>query len=106
FDLPNIPAHDPTVRIGNWIFTSRLHGNSPTDGKIVQGGLDAEAQQIFRNMVQLMEVAGGSRDDIVQVETFGNDKSYMAGARRAFEAAFPDAAKRPALHQLVSWVRA
>lgn len=105
YDLPNVSAHDPTIRMGNWIFSSRLHGSSPVDGKVVPGGLDAEAGQMMNNMIQLVEAAGGAKDDIVQVNTFGRDESYIPGARRAFEAAFPDPAKRPAFHPLVSWVR-
>lgn len=104
-DLPNISVHDPTVRMGNWVFSSRLHGTSPADGKVVQGGLDVEAAQIMKNVVQLVEAAGGTKDNIVQVSTFGNEPSYIPGARAAFDDAFPDPAKRPAFHPLLSWVR-
>ncbi|MEX2598632.1 MAG: RidA family protein, partial [Dehalococcoidia bacterium] len=87
-------------------FSSRLHGNEQATGKMVEGGLQAEAPQIMKNIVDLMEAAGASKDDVVQVNTFGNDTSYMAEARKALEATFPDAAKRPAFHPLISWVRA
>src|SRR5581483_1304824 len=82
-----------------------LHGSSPGDGKLVTGGLEAEAAQVMRNLIQLVELAGGSRQDVVQVNTFGNDASYIPAARRAFEEAFPHAATRPAFHPLISWVR-
>ena len=47
FDLPNVSAHDPTIRMGDWVFSSRLHGVSPTDGQVAPGGLGAEAAQVM-----------------------------------------------------------
>ena len=103
-DIPNVPARDPSVRIGNWFFTSRCHGHDPATGKIVEGGLAAETLQILNNIVMLTELAGGSESDITQVTTFGRDDSYFPEAKRVFEERFPDPAKRPTLHQLVTFV--
>lgn len=104
-DLPKINAHDPTIKIGNWVFSSRLHGADPATGQMVPGGATEQATQLFKNMISLVEAAGGTRDKIVQVNTFGNDEAYMAPSHAAFAAAFPDSATRPAWHPLVSFVR-
>lgn len=104
FDIPNVSAHDPTIRIGNLVFTSRCHGNDPATGKIVTGGVDAEARQTFDNLATLVKLAGGTEANITQITTFGRDTSYMEPTRRVFEERFPDPAKRPALHQLVNFV--
>lgn len=104
FDIPNVTAHDPTVKIGNWVFTSRCHGNDQTTGKIVAGGVDAEARQTLQNLATLLKSAGGSEANITQITTFGRDASYLEPARRAFEERFPDPARRPVLHQVVNFV--
>src|SRR5688572_11877262 len=77
-DLPNISAHDPTIKIGNWVFSSRLHGADPATGRMVEGGVPEQAGQLYKNMVQLLEQAGATKDNVVQVNTFGVDESYMA----------------------------
>ncbi len=104
FDIPKVSAHDPTVRIGNWVFSSRCHGNDQGTGEIVAGGAQAEARQTLENLTTLMRLAGGSEADIVQITSFGRDDSYIPAARLAFEERFPDAARRPALQQLVNFV--
>ena len=103
-DIPNVHARDPGVRAGNVHFTSRCHANDPTTGVIVEGGLEAEARQTMENLATLVGLAGGSEENIVQLNMFGRDDSYKEVARRVFEERFPDAATRPALHQLVNVV--
>ena len=103
-DIPNVSAHDPTVKIGNWVFSSRCHGNDQATGQIVEGGLPAEAKQTLENLATLIKLAGGSEANIVQITTFGREPEYLAVARKAFEERFPDPAKRPALNQVVNFV--
>jgi 2-iminobutanoate/2-iminopropanoate deaminase len=105
-DIPNVVAHDPTVKIGNWVFSSRCHGNDQTTGKIVEGGLEAEARQTLENLCTLVTLAGGTPANITQITTFGHDDSYLEPVRRIFEQRFPDASKRPELNQVVNFVSA
>ncbi len=101
-DIPNVRAHDPTIRIGNWLFTSRCHGNDQGTGEVVAGGLEAQTKQTLENLATLAKLAGGSEADIVSMTMFGRDAAYMASARRNFEQRFPDPTRRPALNQLVN----
>jgi enamine deaminase RidA (YjgF/YER057c/UK114 family) len=104
FDIPNVTAHDPTVRIGNWVFTSRCHGNDQATGKIVEGGLEAQARQTLTNLATLLKSAGGTQDNVTQITTFAREADYKLIARKVFEEFFPDPAKRPQLNQLVNFV--
>ncbi|MPZ48611.1 MAG: hypothetical protein GEU75_04735 [Dehalococcoidia bacterium] len=103
-DIPNVSAHDPTIKIGNWVITSRCHGNDQATGQIVEGGLDAEAKQTLTNLSTLIKLAGGSDSNIVQINTYGREADYIPAAKAAFEVHFPDPAKRPALNQQVNFV--
>jgi 2-iminobutanoate/2-iminopropanoate deaminase len=103
-DIPNVPARDPTVKAGNWLFSSRCHGNDQTSGQIVEGGLEAETRQTLENLVTLIRLAGGWEANISQITMFGRDTAYMAAARAIFEQRFPDPERRPALNQLVNFV--
>ncbi len=103
-DIPNVPARDPTVKIGNWVFSSRCHGHDPATGQIVTGGLEPETRQTLANLITLVGLAGGTAANITQVTMFGHDAGYIEPARRVFEECFPDPAGRPDLRQLVNVV--
>ena len=103
-DIASVSAHDPAVKVGDWLFSSRCHGNDPATGEIVAGGVEPEARQTLQNLSTLVRLAGGSEDSIVQITTFGRDPHYLAIAKRQFEAHFPDPARRPVLNQLVNFV--
>jgi enamine deaminase RidA (YjgF/YER057c/UK114 family) len=99
-DLPGVPARDPTVVAGDWMLTSRVHGTHSSG--TVSKDVAEEARQAFENIVALTKIAGGDARDIVQLTAFGKDSSYIAGARAAFERAFPDAKARHLFETLVS----
>jgi 2-iminobutanoate/2-iminopropanoate deaminase len=103
-DIPNVHAHDPTVKIGNWVFTSRCHGNDQSTGKIVGGGLEAQARQTFDNLSTLIKLAGGSDANVTQITTFGREAAYMPVAKKVFEERWPDPNQRPRLNQTVNFV--
>jgi enamine deaminase RidA (YjgF/YER057c/UK114 family) len=53
-DIPGVSARDPTVRVGQWVLSSRVHGTDPATGKVASGGLAAEAQQAVANVATLV----------------------------------------------------
>jgi len=105
-DIPHVPARDPSVKIGNWLFTSRCHGLSQIDGQLVDGGLEPQTHQTIDNLITLVDLACGTSEDITQVTMFGRDDAYMDTAKCIFEKRFPDAATRPELHQVVAFITA
>ena len=102
-DIANVEARDPTVVIGDWLFTSRLHGLSPATGRPL-AGLQPQLSQAIANARTLLELAGGDRQ-LVQLTTFGLGSSYRDGAHAALEAAVKAEARPPARNVLHSWVR-
>ena len=102
-DIEGVDARDPTVRIGNWVLTSRLHGTSET-GEIVPG-LEAQARQALANGIRLVELAGGSKRDITQVCGFGRDLGYVDTLQRAIDEAFAGEGRKPAFQPITTFVR-
>lgn len=77
-DIPGVPARDPTVAIGQWVLTSRVHGTDPSTGKVAEGGVDAEARQAVANVAELAESV-----PITQLTGFVRDADSAAALRRA-----------------------
>jgi 2-iminobutanoate/2-iminopropanoate deaminase len=105
-DIPNVPARDPSVKIGDWFFTSRCHGLNQIDGKLVDGGLEPQTNQAIDNLLTLVELAGGTPENITQVTMFGRDTEYIETAKSIFAERFPDPVTRPELHQILAFITA
>lgn len=67
---PPVGPFSPAIRSGGFIFFSGQVGQDPVTGKLVGGGIEAEARQIFRNLATLLEAAGRSFGDIVKANIF------------------------------------
>lgn len=104
FDLPGVPARDPTVRIGDFIFSSRCHGIDGSTGQIVDGGIAPEAALTFQTLRELSIAAGGAPEDIVQLNAFGKTEAYVEPTRAAFEEAFSDIERKPILNTFINFI--
>ena len=102
-DVPGVPARDPTIKIGSWILSSRVHGTDPATGELPEG-VEEQAALAFSNIQKLAEIGGGTRDNISQLTVFLRDPQLEDVARRHFEAFFPDAASRPRLHVVEAFI--
>jgi len=62
----------PAVRVGNWLF---LAGQIGTDsaGRVVPGGIQAEARQTLNNIKDVLEKTGSSLDRVVKCTVFMAD---------------------------------
>src|SRR4051794_34210594 len=92
-DIPGVPARDPTVKIGNWVFSSRLHGTDPATSTTPDDG-DAQAEHAYSNVQRLVELAGGTLSNITQITAFVRDQDGAQLAERHFQRVFGDSANR------------
>lgn len=58
------------VHAGELIFLSGQVGQDPATGKLIQGAVRQQAQQIFANMRVLLKDLGLTLDDVVKVNVF------------------------------------
>ena len=88
---PPVGPFSPAVRSGGFIFFSGQVGVDPATGQLVEGGVEAETRQIFRNLATLLEAAGKSFGDVVRAGVFLTD----IGDFGAVNAVYADAFERP-----------
>ena len=73
----NAPAavgpYSQGIRAGHFIFTAGQLGMDPTTGKLVAGGVEAQARQALTNLQAVLEAAGTSLDRAVKVTVFLQD---------------------------------
>src|ERR1700722_9920163 len=90
---PPVGPFSPAVRAGKILYLSGQVAQDPSTGKLVDGGGDAQTQQIFRNVAAVLEAAGRGFDDVVRVGVYLCDmadfKAMNAVYERHFARPFP-----------------
>ena len=59
----------PAIVTGDLVFTSGQIGVDDK-GQIVEGGIEAQTEQVFRNLEKVLDAAGSSVDNIVKATVF------------------------------------
>lgn len=78
---PNAPAaigpYSQAVRADRTIYLSGQIALDPATGKLVDGGIQPQAEQVFRNMRAVVEAAGGSLGQCVKLTLFLTDLAHF-----------------------------
>jgi len=90
---PNAPAaigpYSQAVTFGNLIFTS---GQIPltAEGSLVQGGIEEQTHQVFRNLAAVLGAAGATFRDVVKATVFIKDMNQFATVNEIYASYFGD----------------
>ena len=87
-----VGPYTPIVRGGDLLFTAGQVGIA--DGKIVEGGLEAELRQVFANLRGVLSSANASLADVVKTTVFLTDMNDYARMNEIYMEEFGD--HRPA----------
>ena len=100
-NLPNM-AHGAPIpmgcKVGNIVMSSGI-GGTGADGKMPSDP-DEQARNMFENIRQFMQQAGGSVEDIVHVRILMKDRGQREAINKPWLEMFPDEHSRPARHAL------
>src|SRR6476659_949018 len=58
------------IEVGGFLYFSGQVGQDPATGKVVEGGIVAETERIFRNLSAVLKAAGRSFDDVACARVF------------------------------------
>ena len=68
----------PAVRDGDRVYTSGQVAQDPATGKLIEGGVAAQTEQIFHNLKVILEAADKSLTDVVKVNVYLMDITRFA----------------------------
>ena len=67
------------IEVGGFLYFSGQVGQDPATGKVVEGGIVAETECVFRNLSAVLKAAGKSFDDVVRAGVYLTSMSdYVA----------------------------
>jgi 2-iminobutanoate/2-iminopropanoate deaminase len=92
---PNAPKpvgpYSQAIRANGFLFVSGQLGIDPSDGKLAQGGVEAEAAWALKNLCAIVEAAGGSKSDIVKTTVLLSDIKDAPVVNRLYAEVFTEA---------------
>ena len=78
------------VSTGCMVFTAGQVGIDPTTGKMVEGGIQAQTRQVFKNLQAILEAAGSSLDQVVKTTVFLQDWGEFALMNEVYASFFSE----------------
>src|SRR5262249_25527920 len=75
---PPVGPFSQAVNVGGVIYFSGQVGLDPTTGKLVAGGIVAEAERVFQNLAAVLKAAGKRFDDVARVGVYLTNMSDYA----------------------------
>ena len=87
-EITGVGPYSLAVDVGGLVFFS---GQTPVDsktGKLVEGGIEAQTEQIFSNFACLLKDAGLTFDDVQKVNVFLTDMSDFQAMNEIYKNQF------------------
>ena len=76
---PPVGPFSQAIQVDGFIYFSGQVGQDPTTGKLVTGGIAAEAERVFRNLSAVLKMADKGFDDVVRAGVYlTNMSDYVA----------------------------
>ncbi len=72
-----IGTYSQAVAVGSQVFLSGQIALDPSTMELVGGDIDAQIEQVFRNLAAVAEAAGGSLRDVVKLNVFLVDLAHF-----------------------------
>lgn len=92
------------VKIGNMVYTSAIIGSDPETGEVPET-VEEEVANLFHYIREIMELAGGSTEDIAKINVLATDAEYKKVINVEWLKMFPNENDRPARHTNIQKLR-
>lgn len=101
---PSAPAaigpYSQAIRAGHLLFVSGQIPTDPTTGTLVEGGIQPQTHQVFRNIGEILKAAGASFDHVVSASVFLADMNDFAKMNEIYATYFASPAPARATVQV------
>ncbi|UTW44449.1 RidA family protein [bacterium SCSIO 12696] len=78
-----IGTYSQAVKVNNTVYLSGQIPLVPETMEMVDGGFDAQVEQVFKNLAAVCEASGGSLQSLVKLNIFLTDLSHFAAVNEA-----------------------
>jgi 2-iminobutanoate/2-iminopropanoate deaminase len=83
-----IGPYSQAVLIDNTLYLAGQIPLDPDSGKMVNGGIEPQTQQVMKNIQEVLHAAGFAFDDVVQVQIFLTDLNHYSVVNKIYATYF------------------
>lgn len=83
-----IGTYSQAIKAGETVYVSGQIPLDPGSGEIVDGGIEAQIDQVFRNLKAVAEAAGTSLNNAVKITVYLTDLRHFGSVNAAMERYF------------------
>jgi 2-iminobutanoate/2-iminopropanoate deaminase len=76
-------------RFGDLVFTAGQLGLDPQTNELIPGGIEAETRQALTNLMNVLEAAGSSLENVLKTTVFMRDMAEFARMNAVYGEFFP-----------------
>ena len=84
-----IGPYSQAIKVGDMVFTSGQIALTP-NGEFLEGGVEAQARQVLKNLSEVLKEAGSSMSKVVKTTIFLADMDDFAAVNTIYAEAFGD----------------
>ncbi|MFI5299981.1 MAG: RidA family protein [Polyangiales bacterium] len=100
-----IGPYSQAVKANGFVFLSGQIPLDPATGKMVEGGIEREAEQVMTNLAAVLDAAGSSFDQVVRSTIYLVDLADFAKVNEIYGRRFPSAPPARATVQVAALPR-
>jgi 2-iminobutanoate/2-iminopropanoate deaminase len=87
---PPVGPFSQAIASGGYVFLSGQVGQDPATGRMVEGGVEAEAEQVLANITRVLQAAGLGLSDVVRVGIYLLDIADFAAVNQVYARHFAE----------------
>ena len=85
-----IGPYSQAIRVAPFLFTAGQVGLNPETGKLVEGGVEAQARQALTNLKAVLDAAGARLDQVVKTTVFLTTMEHFQAVNGVYKEFFAE----------------
>jgi 2-iminobutanoate/2-iminopropanoate deaminase len=83
-----VGPYSQAVRVGQFIYTAGQVAIDPALGKLIEGDVSEQTEQVLRNVTAVLEAAGATLQNVVKTTVFLRDMAGFAAMNQVYSRHF------------------
>lgn len=85
-----VGPYSQAIKAGGFLFLSGQIGIDPSTRQLVSGGVEAQAHQVFKNILAVLTAAAAGPGNVVKATVFLKDMAYFKTINAIYSRYFPE----------------
>lgn len=88
--IASVGPYSQAIEVDGFVYLSGQTPLDPTTGKIVDGDIQTQTKQSFKNLLAVLTAAGLTSDNVIKVNVFLTDMKLFSGMNEIYKNQFSE----------------